>query len=69
MRKQPDIEVDRLLTQRELAERWSCSKRTLQRWRASDDGPSFVRLGRGVRYPLADVVIFEQRNRNGSRQQ
>jgi predicted DNA-binding transcriptional regulator AlpA len=69
MRKQPDIEVERLFTQIELARRWSCSQRTLQRWRASGAGPSFVRLGGSIRYPLSDVVTFEQRNKNRSRKQ
>jgi len=65
MRKQPDIQNDeRLLTQRELADRWSCSLRTLQRWRSLDEGPGFVRLGGSIRYPIADVLSFESNNKN-----
>ena len=65
MRDLSNNDYDRLLTQRELAKRWSCSLRTLQRWRTGDDGPSFLRLGGSVRYTLADVLTYENRNKNG----
>jgi Helix-turn-helix domain len=65
MRKQPDIQADeRMLTQRELADRWRCSLRTLQRWRSLGGGPGFVRLGGSIRYPIADVLSFENMNKN-----
>lgn len=67
MRKQPDTENDRLLTQLELAKRWSCSLRTLQRWRATNTGPSFVQLGGSIRYVLADILTFEHHNRHKGR--
>lgn len=65
MRDLSNNDYDRLLTQRELAKRWSCSLRTLQRWRANDDGPGFLRLGGSVRYILADVLTYENRNKAG----
>jgi hypothetical protein len=63
MRNQPDTGDDRLLTQQELAVRWQCSLRKLQRQRTTDSGPVFVRLGGSIRYLLADILAFENQNR------
>ena len=43
----------------ELAERWRISVKALQRWRQVGEGPSFVKIGRVVRYELRDVEAFE----------
>lgn len=52
-----------LLTERELAERWQISVKTLYRWRVQGTGPAYVRLqetpSAPVRYRLEDVVQFE----------
>lgn len=45
-----------------LAKRWSISRRSLQRWRHLDIGPSFIRLHRRIVYPLAAVEAFEAAN-------
>ncbi len=63
MQHKVKTEVDQFLTQRDLADRWGCSMRTLQRWRTICLGPAFVRLGGSVRYSLVDVIAFEARNR------
>jgi excisionase family DNA binding protein len=47
-----------LLTQREAAALLHLSERTLERFRVSGTGPRFVRLGRSVRYRLADIEAF-----------
>ena len=57
------IEPDKLLSQKHLANRWGCSERTLQRWRTTETGPTFIRLGGNVRYRLADIISFEDNNR------
>lgn len=51
------------LRERELAERWGLSPRTLQRWRLERQGPRFVKFGRSVSYPLegADGVLAWER--------
>jgi hypothetical protein len=54
-----------LIRERELAERWKTSRRTLQRWRAEASGPAYILIGGAVRYRLADVVAFEERMRRG----
>ena len=47
------------LTQKELARRWTISHRTLERWRWTGEGPSFMKLGGRVIYRLKDVLSFE----------
>lgn len=48
-----------LLTEDELAAHWNMSLRMLQRWRMEGKGPRFIKLGRCVRYRLADALAFE----------
>ena len=47
------------LNQRELAERWNISQRTLERWRWVGDGPQFLKLGGRVVYRVEDVERYE----------
>lgn len=47
------------LSQRQLAQRWGISHRTLERWRSIGFGPAFLKLGGRVAYRLADVEAFE----------
>lgn len=47
------------LTQRQLAERWHISPRTLEQWRWLGKGPRFLKIGARVLYDEADVVAFE----------
>ncbi len=42
----------------ELASRLGVSRSTLQSWRYSRRGPRFVKIGRLVRYRVADVEAF-----------
>ena len=47
------------LSEEALAERLSLSRRSLQRFRTTGDGPRFVRLGqRRVAYRVADVEAW-----------
>jgi hypothetical protein len=47
------------LSQYELAGRWSLSPRTLERWRWTGKGPSFLKLGGRVVYRLEDIAAWE----------
>ena len=47
------------LSERQLAERWGLSQRTLQRWRAENRDPIWVRIGGNIRYRFEDVLAFE----------
>jgi hypothetical protein len=56
-----------LITQEQLAKRWSMSPRTLERWRTiSFEGPRFIKIGTGpramVRYREEDILAFEAAN-------
>jgi len=46
--------------QRDLANRWRLSPRTLERWRWERIGPSFLKIGGRVVYRLSDIEEFEQ---------
>jgi predicted DNA-binding transcriptional regulator AlpA len=48
----------RLLSERDLAERWGISEITLQDWRCRGKGPPFVRLGRMIRYRAMDIEMW-----------
>lgn len=49
------------LTPKEAAERLRLSTGTLSNWRVRGDGPSFIKLGSKVLYPLAEVEAYEKR--------
>jgi len=44
-----------LLTTEQAAKRFGLSARTLERFRASGEGPEFVKMGRAVRYTVAKL--------------
>jgi len=47
------------LNQRQLANRWSVSEATLERWRGEGIGPVYLKLGGRVVYRLEDIEGFE----------
>jgi hypothetical protein len=49
----------RLLLQSELASRWRVSRRTLERWRCSGEGPQFCKIGGRITYREIDVIAYE----------
>jgi hypothetical protein len=53
------------ITQRELATRWKVAISTLERYRATDQGPPWAKLGGNIRYALTDILQYEQTNRKG----
>jgi hypothetical protein len=50
---------DVLLTPPQLAERWKCSLKKLDADRLRGTGCSYVKIGRLVRYRLAEVETYE----------
>lgn len=50
------------LTQKQLAERWNMSPRTLERQRWDETGCTYVKIGNLVRYDLEDVEAYEAKN-------
>lgn len=45
--------------QTEVAERWSISPRTLERWRYTGQGPRFLKIGGRVVYRIEDIEAYE----------
>ena len=54
------------LNEKQLAERWGVSVRTLQADRVKGTGVSFIKIGRSVRYRLEDVLAYEEAQRRTS---
>ena len=52
------------LTEADAAARLGLKVATLRAWRQQDRGPSFVRLGRAIRYLPVDIENFLQANRH-----
>lgn len=50
---------DTHLTVAELAEREQVSVETVRTWNRTRTGPRFMKIGRHVRYRLADVLAWE----------
>ena len=44
----------------QLSRRLGLSIRTLEGWRLRGDGPKWIKVGRTVRYRIADVEEFER---------
>jgi len=54
-----------LIDEPALANRLGVSRSTLQSWRYSGRGPRFIKLGRMVRYRVADVDAYLNANTHG----
>ena len=54
------------LTETEVAEMLRCTKAALRKWRREGRGPRFIRVGRLIRYRLADVDQFLESNASSS---
>lgn len=50
----------RHLNQRQLAERWSVSEASLERWRSQGVGPKYLKLQGRVLYRLSDIESYEE---------
>ncbi len=50
------------LTPQQLASRWHKAAGTLANWRSAHKGPSYIKVGKDVLYPLTAVVEFERQN-------
>ncbi len=56
------------LTPQQLVQRWNgaVTTGTLANWRGKGRGPSFTKLGKTVRYPMAEVLAYEAANTNAA---
>lgn len=59
--------MSQLLTPKDLCARWKISDDTLRKWRVSNTGPTYIKLGdtrnAQVRYRLEDIEAFERSNK------
>jgi hypothetical protein len=64
-----DVELSmdprRYLTAEEVAERYrgSISIGTLRNWRAMRIGPTFIKIGKAVLYPVDELDAWDEKNR------
>lgn len=65
--RQPDVGAGRLLTVEEVAEYLSVPVNTLYQWRHKGTGPTAFRVGRYLRYDLADVRDWLHENTGAGR--
>lgn len=54
--------ADEYLDQKQVGRRWGLSVRTLERWRWTDQGPTYIKLGSRVVYRLSDLEAYEAAN-------
>lgn len=54
------------LSNEQLAERYGVPLATVRKWRHERTGPPAVKVGRHVRYRLADVEAWEAAHQDGS---
>lgn len=59
--------TDRHLTIKDLAEREGVPVATVYQWNAKGTSPRYLRIGRHVRYRLADVIAWEDGRYAGGR--
>jgi hypothetical protein len=55
----------KFLTPEEVAERYrgGISVGTLRNWRAMRIGPSFLKIGKAILYPVSELEAWDERNR------
>lgn len=58
-----DSADDRLMSIKELMERWEVSRRTLEIWRKEAKGPQPIDIGGKFKYRLSEVIAYENQNR------
>ena len=70
MQKKSEAPEDAYLRPDQLVDRYcgSITLRTLARWRTDGEGPDFIKIGRRIVYPLADVRAWEEERRLRPRQ-
>lgn len=49
------------LTAKQLSQRWCLSTSTLERWRWLGIGLPYIKVGGRIRYRLADIQAYEQK--------
>lgn len=58
---QPHLSCNHL-NQKQLADYWGVSQRTLERWRSIGWGPLFLKIGGRVVYRMEDIRTYEDQH-------
>jgi len=53
--------ISELLTEKQVSIKFNVSINTLRYWRSCGDGPSYIKLGKLVRYHAAELEAYLQR--------
>lgn len=53
--------IESFLTAKQLSQRWCISPSTLERWRWLGVGLPYIKVGGRIRYRLADIQAYEQK--------
>ena len=53
------MDAEKPLTVGDLAERYGVPVSTVYQWNREETGPEYMRIGKYVRYRLADVITWE----------
>lgn len=60
------MELTHNLTPKEAAYRLRVAIQTLANWRVKGNGPRYIKCGRKVLYPVAEIAAFEQAHMKGN---
>lgn len=63
----PALISQQWLTPEELGEKLSVKAATLAEWRSAGKGPIYMKIGREIKYAIADVEAWLQSSRRGGR--
>jgi hypothetical protein len=65
METESRMDAIKFLTPEEVAERYrgEVSVGTLRNWRSMRIGPSFVKIGRAILYPVTELDAWDEKNR------
>lgn len=61
------VNLERHLSPRDLAERYGLPVQTVYGWRVYHRGPRAMRIGKHLRYRLADVLAWEESQMDASK--
>jgi predicted DNA-binding transcriptional regulator AlpA len=56
--KKYDLETEKFLSERELAQLLNIKSETLRNWRWDGKGPIYIKIGTNVRYRMSDINDF-----------
>lgn len=58
-----ELPPETLINEKEAGEFLGISHRTLQKWRGKGDGPKYNKIGRSVKYKIADLIKWRDDNK------